>query len=368
MLQLTPSALAWTLQDAAALTYARGAGSSLARGHDAANAVLAPGGLTLSGQEVMAGLQTNPARRFFSFGNQEAPPDLEALAPVLDCLIEQSGTGFMVASFAAPAQGRTVYQGHLFQDGRLVVNVHHALRAALSGRVAIVAHETVAAGAPAIRRKLAAFKEQGAALALLDAVDMAQCAALAAAVESQALSGGPAWLYPALSSPAEAGDDTGAPEGPLAILSGALDRQTLFQLGAARHLRPFLQLDFAAPNPAAEALAWARAQGGQPIIIAASTSPGNLRRDVPAAAILAEIAAGLATAGVRRFVLTGNDTASAILDRLEVRSLETGAAAAGLRWLSGGNYHFLLKPGGFGGRDLLVDEFEPQIRLNATAE
>ena len=159
MPQLTPSALAWTLHDAVALACAWGAGSRVARGTDAGNAILAPGGLALSAPEVMAGPQASPARRFFSFGNQEAAPDLDALAPVLDCLIAQSGTGFMVASFAAPAQGRTVYQGHLFQDGRLVVNVHHALRAALSGRVAIVAHETVAAGAPAIRRKLAAFKE-----------------------------------------------------------------------------------------------------------------------------------------------------------------------------------------------------------------
>jgi uncharacterized protein YgbK (DUF1537 family) len=367
MPQLTPSALAWTLQDAVALASAWGAGHHVARGHAAEGAILAPGGLTLSGSEVMSALQTNPARRFFSFGNQETAPDAQALAPLLDCLIEQSGTGFMVASFAAPALGRTVYQGHLFQDGRLVANLHHILRAALSGRVAIVAHETVAAGAPAIRRKLAAFKEQGAALALLDAVDIAQCAAIAAAVESQPLSGGPAWLCPA-----EAGHDAVPPGGALAILSGALDRQTLYQLGAARHALPFLQLDLAAPNPAVQALAWAQtqiqAQDGQPFIITASATPGQLHPSLPVAAILADIAAGLAAAGVRRFVLTGNDTASAILDRLNVRTLKTGAPTAGLRWLSGANHHFLLKPGGFGGRDLFLDGFEPQIRLNAPVE
>ena len=363
MPQLSPSALAWTLQDAVALATAWGAGTRLARGTDAGNAILAPAGLALSGREVMSALQTSPDQLFFSFGNQEAAPDASALAPLLDCLIEQSGTGFMAASFAAPALGRTVYQGHLFQDGRLAVNLHHALRTALSGRVAVVQHEVVAAGVPAIRRKLASLKEQGAALALLDAVDMAQCAAIAAAVAAQPLRGGPAWLCPA-----ETGHGAEAPGGALAILSGALDRQTLYQLGAARHALPFLQIDPAAPNPAAHALAWAQTQGGQPLIITASTTPDKLHHGLPAAPILAEIAAGLADAGVRRFVLTGNDTASAILDRLNVRTLETGAAAAGLRWLSGGNYHFLLKPGGFGARDLFLDGFEPQIRLNATAE
>ena len=366
MPQLTISALAWTLQDAAVLAYAQGAGAQLARGGGARGAIVAPAGLRLDAPELLAGPRLGPGRRFFSFGNQEAPPDVDALAPVLDCLIEQSGTGFMAASFAAPARGRGVYQGHLFQDGRLVVNLHHALRAALCGRVAVVPHETVAAGAGAIRRKLAACKEQGVALALLDAVDMHQCAAIAEAVAPQALSGGPAWLCPAW--PGAPAPESEPPRGPLAILSGALDRQTLFQLGTARHARPFLQLDLTTPDPVAHALAWARAQGGRAVIIASSAAPGSLRPGAPAAAILADIAAGLADAGVRRFVITGNDTASAILDRLEVRHLEAGAATAGLRWLAGGKYYFLLKPGGFGGRDLLADEIEPQIRLNATAE
>jgi|GEM_PF-2823691 uncharacterized protein YgbK (DUF1537 family) len=363
MPQISPSSLAWTLQDAVALACAWGAGCAVARGSHSPGGVLAPVGLTLTAREAAAALRTDTGRRFFSFGNQESAPAIDALAPVLDCLIEQAGTGFMAASFAAPAQGRTVYQGHLFQDGRLVVNLHHALRAALSGRVGIVPHEVAAAGVPAIRRKLAAFKEQGAALALLDAVDMAQCAAIAMAVESQALTGGPAWLCPG-----EGGDEPAAPGGRLAILSGAVDRQTLFQLGAARHVLPFLQLDFAGADPVAEALAWAAAQSGAPMIIAASGAPDRLRRDLPVAALLAEIAAGLAAAGVRRFVVTGNDTASAVLDRLGVTHLTTGAAVVGLRWLGAGDYNFLLKPGGFGGRDLLLDGFEPHIRLNATAE
>lgn len=360
---MNPFSLGWTLRDSVALATAWGAGVCVARGGDASGGILAPAGLTLTPHEAAAALRTGAGRRFFSFGNQSSAPDPAALAQVLDCLIEQAGTGFMAASFAAPALGRTVYQGHLFQDGRLVVNLHHALREALSGRVAIVAHDVVAQGTPAIRRKLAMFKEQGAVLALLDALDLPNCAAITAAVESQPLTGGPAWLCPGAG-----GAEPAAPDGPLAILSGALDRQTLFQLGAARHQLPFLQVDFTVPDPVAAALAWAQTQSAPTMVISTSAAPAQLHRDAPAAQILADIAAGLAASGVRRFLLTGNDTASVILDRLDIQTLTLGAATAGLRWLSGGKYNFLLKPGEFGGRDLLLDGFEPQIRLNATAE
>ena len=62
----------------------------------------------------------------------------------------------------------------------------------------------------------------------------------------------PAWLAPAATQPEPA-----APTGRIAILSGALDRQTLYQLGAARSAMPFLQLDFSNPGITESALAWA---------------------------------------------------------------------------------------------------------------
>jgi len=360
--------LAGTLQDAASVAWASGPGSRIFRGgafsggNSGDTVIFAPSGLMLNVHDAQAALKTGATGYFFAFGNQAAPPDLFALAPVLDMLIARSGMAFMAACFAAPMQGRFVFQGHLFQDGKLVANLHHPLSEELSGRVAIIPHEVIAAGPAAIRARLASCREQGIALALLDAVDPTQCEAVATALASQLLIGGPAWLAGGTQKPEPA-----APEGRLAILSGALDRQTLFQLGAARAAMPFLQLDFSGADVTASALAWAAAQE-ENFIIAASVPPDRVNPGTPATAIMAGIAAGLATQGVKRFVLAGNDTASAILDRLAVQSLIAGAASGGLRWLEDQKYSFLIKPGAFGGRNLFLDGFEPQIRLNAAAE
>src|ERR1700692_4753298 len=286
--------LSMKLQDAAALATVRGAHTCIVLGaaHSGAASgpaeIFAPAGETLTAQEMEAALATGPGQCFFAFRNQAAAPGLDQLPPLLDLLIHRSGLGFMAATFAAPQLGRTVYQGHLFQDGKMLVNLRHALAQSLSGRVAIIPFETTAAGTQAIRSKITACREQGIALALLDSVDPAQCDAIAAALAPQLLLGGPAWLAPGSAQPEPA-----APSGKCAILSGALDRQTLYQLGAARGAMPFLQLDFTAPDITQSALAWAAGQT-QDFIISASAPPDQLAKNVPVSAILAAIAWHLA--------------------------------------------------------------------------
>jgi len=357
--------LAVTLHDAAALAESWGAGTQVALGAGSGPAeIFAPAGLALGAGEIAAVVKSGAGSYVLSFGNGERAPEAASLAPVLDALIEASGIGFMAACFANPGFGRTVYQGHLFQDGALLGNLRHMLAPALSGRVAVLTHQMIAAGPQAIRKQIARCREQGAALALLDAVDLAQCNAIAAALEGQLLTGGPAWVSPATKLQPE----PAAPTGRLAILSGGLDRQTLFQLGAARAALPFFQLDFNAADPAAAALAWANAQAAARIVISASAPPDRLHPGAPAAHILAVVAEGLADQGYRRFLITGNDTSSTILSHLGIGRFTAGASEAGLRWLGAQNYSFLLKPSGFGAKNLFLGEFGPQIRLNAAAE
>jgi 3-dehydrotetronate 4-kinase len=367
MTSITPTALAMTLADGVSVCDRFGSGSRL-RLHDEA-AVFAPADVT-----APAGTSWSPdaARTilgqpiaFLAFGNQAAPPDLDVLAPIMEMTIAAQG-GFMAASFATPAYGRTVFQGHLFQHGQLVVNLIHALSERLSGRVALIAHDITTAGPAAIRARVTAAREQGVALALIDAVDEAPQATIRAAISTQPLIGGPAWLLPQTQDTATPPGVEAAPK--TVILSGALDRQTLFQLGAAAAVLPLLRLDPAAPDALPAAHSWAAAQTAPTIIISTSVPPDRLAPGVSGTALLAEVAADLAAAGCRRFVLNGNDTASAVLARLGITMLDTGAPAAGLRWLHAKGYSFLPKPGGFGGRDLFLDGFEPQIRLNETAK
>jgi uncharacterized protein YgbK (DUF1537 family) len=158
----------------------------------------------------------------------------------------------------------------------------------------------------------------------------------------------------------------------VAILAGALDRQTLFQIGAAGQAMPVLQLDFT--RPASEivttALVWAAAHLGlRSYLIAASAPPDKVRAGVPAAEILAEIAAALSANGARRFLLAGNDTAAKILHQLGQTRLTAGGMQGTLRWLHGrDDFGFLVKPGGIGDKNLFLSQIEPQIRLNAAAE
>ncbi len=354
--------LGLTLQDAAALADSWGAGTRIRRDSEGVAEIVAPAGLMLSEHEIVNAVKAGAPGCFLAFGNQAAPPTLEAVAQALEALSASAGLGFIASCFAAPALGRTVYQGNLFQDGRLVVNLRHALSEQLSGRVAVIAHETIAAGPAAIRRRLAGCREQGVALALLDAIDLPQCAAIIQALEGQIVTAGPAWL-----SPQPARDEPPPPAGRLAILSGALDRQTLYQLGAARAAVPFRQMETFSATETADLLAWAETQGPK-IIISASAPPDRLSRDAPVLEALADLAEGLAAQGVTRFLITGNDTASAVLNRLGVMHLVAGPTHEGLRWLAHQNYNFLLKPGGFGDQNLYLGEFGPQIRLNAAAE
>ena len=230
--------------------------------------------------------------------------------------------GFMAACFAHPAYGRTMFQGHLFQHGRLVANLVHALSERMAGRVTLIAHDIVAAGPASIRTRLTAAREQGVALALVDAVDAAPQGAIREAIGAQPLIGGPAWLLP--ESPGTENTQPPASAARTVILSGALDRQTLFQLGAAAPKLPLLRLDPADPDALPAARAWAAAQTAPTIVISTSAPPDRLApgggaalsNNGGAAPLLAAVAAVLAEAGWRRFVLNGNDTAGAILAQL----------------------------------------------------
>jgi uncharacterized protein YgbK (DUF1537 family) len=323
--------------------------------------VVAPRGGVLTAREAAAYVPGGGDRYALACAEQRAAPDMTQLRDALAAMMRVAGVEFAALCLAAPGWGRTVYQGHLFQGARHVAGLVESLRGDVFGRVAVVGQEIVAGGAEAVAARLTALRAAEVSIAVVDAIDEAGCAAVARAFESQIVVAGPAWLAAAGESEALA-----AEAGPVAVLSGACDRQTLFQLGVARGAERFLQLSFAADGTA-EAIAWA----GPPerhCVIAASAPPDRLTAGVDAAAALGAVALGLAAAGWRRFVIAGNDSAAAVLAALGVHELARGAAAGGLRWWHGGGYSFLLKPGGFGERDLFRDLMEPQIGLNSAAE
>jgi len=342
--------LAASLSDAAALAEAFGPGASIGVGVPGRD-ILAPAAAWLTESELLAAAGPGGKTYFLAFGNA-APAEAARIAPLIEALADVSGAGFLAACLAAPWAGRTVYQGHLFEAGKNLGDAAQHFAAALGRPVAKIPHETVRAGAAAVKRACTAAKEQGRLLALIDAIGDDDAAVITAALAGLPASGGSAWLAarPHAAEPAP-------PSGRLAILSTATDRTTNLQIGALRGVCEVFEMPSAAPEAAAAAAEkFARAQPGPIVITSAEPAPG-----------LRLAAARLLAMGVQKFIAAGEDAARAVLEATESQDLVAGAAMGTLRWLHGQRATICFKPAGFGPKNLFLSEVEPQIRLNAPA-
>ena len=338
---------------------------------------------------------------FFKYCSTFDSTDEGNIGPVADALIHALGCGFALANPAFPTNARTVYQGHLFVGGALLnesgmehhpltpmtdANLVRVLGRQTDGTVGLVPYATVERGAGAIRDAMTALKEQGRRYAIVDAVNDAHLLAIGeAAAEHALITGGsgvamglPANFRRAGLLPAQ-GDAGALPhvEGHAAAIAGSCSRATLAQLGNARGQLPLWQLDVLgtpdADKLAAAALDWARGKlGDMPIVIAASAPPdavaavqAKLGRDAAGALIesaLAQIAAAIVDAGVRRLVVAGGETAGAVVQRLGVSSLRIGTEIdPGVPWTyaegSGAPMLLALKSGNFGAPDFFTKAF-----------
>lgn len=339
---------------------------------------------------------------FFKYCSTFDSTDDGNIGPVADALVAALGCGFALACPAFPANGRSVFQGHLFVGQSLLnesgmqnhpltpmhdANLVRVLSRQTDGTVGLVPHATVAKGSEAVRRAMAGLKDQGRRYGIIDAIDDADLIAIGAAAAGHPLvTGGSgvaiglpanfrnAGLLPDIADPAALPDVPGA----CAVVAGSCSRATLYQVAAARDRVPTLELDpLATPDPAvlaAQALEWASGRlGSVPIVIAASATPdrvaalqARLGRDAAGAlveTVLAEVAAGLVAAGVRRMLVAGGETSGAVVRRLGVQRLRIGPEIdPGIPWTfaegSGPAMLLALKSGNFGGRDVLTGAFE----------
>ena len=323
------------------------------------------------------------------------------IGPVADALVAALDCGFALACPAFPANARSVYQGHLFVSATLLSesgmekhpltpmadsNLVRVLGRQTDGNVGLVPFTTVERGAGATRDAMTALKERGHRYAIVDAITDAHLATIGEAAASHALlTGGSgvalglagnfrrAGLLPAREAAGALPDIVGAS----AVIAGSCSRATLFQIGSAREHVPTLELD-ALGTPDAEALAkqaldWVDGKlGATPVVIAASATPervaalqdrlGRAQAGELVERALSEIAAGLVARGVRRLVVAGGETSGAVVTRLGVRRLRTGAEIdPGVPWTyaegSGAPLMLALKSGNFGARDFFLKAF-----------
>jgi len=324
------------------------------------------------------------------------------IGPVTDALRAASGDAIVLVTPAFPETGRTVYQGNLFvgavpldesplkdhplnpmHDSNLV----RVLARQSKTRIGLIDLATLSRGADAVRTRLADLAKQGVGAAIIDAVFDSDLETIGNVAVGHRLSVGASGiglglarsLAGAAAKSAAAAVSQEAVGGPAACLAGSCSQATLGQIASAEQIMPVLHLDpdqvIKGKDEARRALAWARERlGSHPVLIASSAAPDQVAafqarhgRDASGHAIeqaMADIAEGLAAAGVRRLVVAGGETSGAVVDRLGIPGFLVGAEIApGVPVLravgaKAGDMLIALKSGNFGGPEFFSDALE----------
>jgi uncharacterized protein YgbK (DUF1537 family) len=278
------------------------------------------------------------------------------IGPVADALLDDLGAAMTVVCPAYPANGRTVYQGHLFVGDRLLAEspmAHHPLTpmtdsdlVRLLGRqterpVSLIPLAVVQQGLDAI----AAHLRELSGYAVMDAVDDGDLRAIGVACRSLPLVTGGAGLALGLAEPHGA-EPAATPKGPAIVLAGSRSQATSEQVRRWSERYPAVEIGDAAKLPELPALVYA---GG-------AVDPAQAAR---IEARLADVARRAVAAGARRVVVAGGETSAAVVQALGIRVLAVGREIApGVPWmrsLGDPPLAVAMKSGNFGGPDFFLE-------------
>lgn len=326
------------------------------------------------------------------------------IGPVAEALMQALDTDFTIACPAFPANGRTLYKGHLFvgdvplsESGMrnhpltpmTDANLVRVLQQQAGRKVGLVDYATVSRGDAAIRERFTALRQQGHGLAIVDALSNADLDAIGAACVDLPLVTGGSGI--ALGLPqnfrrsglladnvvADALPKTG---GLRAVISGSCSVATQKQVEVMRASFPSFGIDplrlARGEDLVAAALDWASARiAQQPVLIYATATPDTVKQVQAELGVaqagelvenaLAEIARGLVRLGVGQMLVAGGETSGAVVKALGVKGLRIGAEIdPGVPWTS--TLHddgtqplaLALKSGNFGSEDFFLKAWE----------
>ncbi|UEP24247.1 four-carbon acid sugar kinase family protein [Burkholderia ambifaria] len=300
---------------------------------------------------------------FFKYCSTFDSTDAGNIGPVADALLDAAGGGFAIACPAFPENGRTIFRGHLFV-GDVPLNEsgmeHHpltpmkdanlvrVLQRQTTSKVGLIRYDTIAQGAAAVRARIDALRADGMRFAIADALSDHDLHVLGEACANLPLVTGGSGV--ALGLPEnfrragllpERDNAASLPriDGLSAVLAGSASKATNAQVAAWRESRPSFRIDPLAVSRGEpvvdDALAFARSHLPQPVLIYATTSPDEVKAVQQALGVeaaghlvestLAAIARGLRELGVRKFVVAGGETSGAVVQALDVKSLQIGA-------------------------------------------
>lgn len=277
------------------------------------------------------------------------------IGPVADALTDALGADRVIVCPAFPGTGRSVYQGHLFVNDRLLSESgmeNHPLTPMTDAdlrrwiapqsryQIGHVATHVVFEGADAIAAALAAEHEAGKTHIVVDAIhdeDLMQIGR--AAADLKLVTGGSGV---ALGLPANFGCIPRTPDwerqpGPVLAVSGSCSTATRAQVArhAQRHPTREVQAEeiIEARVTPTTLLDWALAQDGVPLIYSSAdpevvkTVQDRFGRETAAEAIesfFADLARLAVTAGVTRIITAGGETSGAVIEALSLDELHIG--------------------------------------------
>ncbi|MEV8467265.1 3-oxo-tetronate kinase [Fluviibacterium sp. DFM31] len=321
------------------------------------------------------------------------------IGPVTDALRAALDTDFALVCPAFPANGRTIYQGHLFVGDQLLsdspmknhpltpmrdANLLRLMDAQSTGRAGLIGLGDVMAGPEAILARIEALRQAGIHHGVADAVRDEDLRAIGRAAARHVLVTGGSGIAMGLPDNLRAQGrlDPAAPTvtpgvaGRAVVLAGSCSEATRGQIAAVRDLWPVRKLDVdriaAGQDVVGEMLDWACAQpDGAPILIYGSADPEEVRRTQAKYGVtragemvedaLGRIATGLHAAGFARMVVAGGETSGAVVSALGVTALRIGPEiATGVPWteaVGGTPLALALKSGNFGGPAFFDDAF-----------
>lgn len=338
---------------------------------------------------------------FFKYCSTFDSTDQGNIGPVMEALQEKLKCDVTIACPAFPEAGRSLFQGHMFVNGRLLSesslrdhpltpmrdpDLVRVLQRQSLGSVGLVPWEIVRTGHSAIAQAIDDARKNGNSLLIVDAIIDDDLRAIGQAVAGHKLISGGSGVAIGLpdnfrrAGKLRAYDPVAGfdyPAGLGAILAGSCSAATRGQIRTAIETGfPALQLDpFKLAKGSAEvqrACDWLSEMLGHsqlPPLVYSTASPDEVRefqieygRD-RAGEIVEEaqkmLARHLFGLGVRRFIVAGGETSGAVVEALGVPMLEIGPEIApGVPWTRsiGGDetVALALKSGNFGDADFFA--------------
>ena len=317
------------------------------------------------------------------------------IGPVADALLDALGADSTIVCPAYPANGRTVYRGHLFVGDTLLSessmaqhpltpmtdsNLVRFLGRQTARRVGLVPFEVVRSGPTAVERRLANLRASGIAYAVVDALDGSDLRTIGRACTNLPLVTGGAGV--ALGLPdnfrraglrrPHAAPEPPRIEGPVAVIAGSNSNATREQVRVMSEYYPSLKLDALDANAASLASQAAAGLADGAVLVYSTASPeevarvqerlGVERASSSVETALGEIAQRPVEGGARTVVVAGGETSGAVVTALRIRALEVGREiATGVPWMTSlrePRLTLALKSGNFGARDFFLKTIE----------